>query len=102
VFIVVDALDECSEVDGTRARLLALFRTLSNTVNLLVTSRDLTSIATDFCETNRLDIYASDGDVRRYIEGRIPREPRLAKHVGGHPTLQDEIAEKIIENVQGM
>lgn len=102
MFIVVDALDECSEVDGTRAKLLALLRTLSNTVNLLVTSRDLPSIATEFCETKRLEIYASDDDVRRYIENRIHREPRLAKHVDGHPAIQDEIVEKIIENVRGM
>jgi len=86
VFIVVDALDECPEVDGTRARLLAALQTLQGTFNLLVTSRDLASIAEDFCETKRLDIYASDDDVRKFIQNRIPREPRLARHIHGHPT----------------
>ena len=45
MFIVVDALDERSEADGTRRGLLAALRTLKN---VLVTSHDLSSIATDF------------------------------------------------------
>jgi len=102
VFILVDALDECSEVDGTRIKLLSALRSLANTVNLLVTSRDLASIAQDFHGTKRLDIRASDHDVRRYIEGRIPRESRLARHVDGHQTLQEELVKKVIENVRGM
>jgi hypothetical protein len=101
-FIVVDALDECSEVDGTRGRLLAALRTLTSTVNLLITSRDLASIAAEFRGSKRLDIYARDDDVRRYIEGRIPHESRLARHVDGHPMLQEEIVNKILESVHGM
>lgn len=102
VFVVVDALDECPEVCGTRADLLKALRTLTSSVNLLITSRDLVSIAADFHGIKRLDIRASDDDVRRYIEGRIPRLPWLAKHVAGHPMLQEEIVDKILENVQGM
>lgn len=102
VFIVIDALDECSEVDGTRCRLLAALGTLKATVNLLVTSRNLASIAENFRETKHPDICASDIDVSRYIQNRIPREPRLARHVRAYPTLQEEIVKKILENVRGM
>jgi len=102
VFIVVDALDECSEVDGTRGRILAALRALTSTVNLLVTSRDLSSIAADFQETRHLEIYARDDDIRKYIESRVPGESRLAKHVDGHPMLLEEIVNRIVENVQGM
>lgn len=100
MFIVVDALDECSY--GIRRRLLTALRTLTSTANLLVTSRDLSSIAEEFQGATRLDIYASDDDVRRYIERRIPHESRLAKHVEGQPVLQEEIVRRILENVQGM
>jgi len=100
-FIVVDALDECSEVNGTRGRLLAALRTLMSSANLLITSRDLASIAADFRGTKRLDIHASDDDVRRYIEGRIPHESRLGRHVDGHPMLQEEIVKKVLESVRG-
>jgi len=95
VFIVVDALDECREDDGTRANLLRALRSLG--VNLMVTSRDLVSIARDFQETIRLDIRADDQDVRRYIEGRIARAPRRHLNV-----LQETIVKKITENVRGM
>jgi hypothetical protein len=99
-FIVVDALDECAEVGGTRAGLLAALRSLP--VNLLVTSRELHSISEEFCGSKRLDILASNQDVQRYIESRIPHEPRLARHVKNHPELQDEIVTKITKNAGGM
>src|SRR5271170_1934572 len=48
VFIVVDALDECREDDATRALLLEVLRSLPRQVNLMVTSRNLSSIGRDF------------------------------------------------------
>ena len=100
VFVVVDALDECS--DSTRAELCTSLRSLAGIVNLLVTSRDLASIAQDFHGTKRLDIRASDHDVRKYIEGRIPFSPFLKIHVDKDATLQDDIVKAITENVDGM
>jgi hypothetical protein len=100
VFVVVDALDECS--DTTRAELLTALRSLANPINLLVTSRDLASIAQEFRGTKHLDIRANDQDVRRYIEGRIPCAPFLKIHVDKDATLQEEILKAITENVDGM
>jgi|ERR1700722_4661736 len=96
VFIVVDALDECQEDDATRAMLLEVLRSLPGQVNLLVTSRDLPSIARDFEGTKRLHIRAKDNDVRAYIEGRIALGPRRLQG------LQETIVNKILENVKGM
>ena len=96
-FIIVDALDECREDDATRANLLRVLRSIAGTVNLMVTSRDLVSIAREFQETKRLDICANDQDVRRYIEGRIARTPR--RHL---KALQESIVKKIVENARGM
>ena len=45
VFIVIDALDEYPEDNGIRLNLLKALRSLVGTVNLMVTSRDLSSIA---------------------------------------------------------
>ena len=100
VFVVVDALDESSEVDGTRANLLNTLRSLG--VSLLVTSRDLDSITRDFHGTKRLDIKASEQDLRTYIESQIALKPRLATHVKNDPTLREKIGTKIIEKVEGM
>lgn len=96
----MDALDECS--DRTRAELLIAFRFLATTVSLLVTSRNVASIAQDFCGTKHIDIRASDQDVAKYIEGRIPLEPSLQTHVENDPTLRAVIVEGITENAQGM
>jgi hypothetical protein len=96
VFLVVDALDECSS--ETRAELLIAFRQFSSTMNLLVTSRDL---APDFHGTRHLDIQVNCEDVRSYIEGRIPRTD-LQMHVDSDLTLQEDIVNAITRNVEGM
>jgi len=97
IFIVVDALDECPEENGTRANLLKALRSLGGTVNLMVTSRDLPSIAREFQRTKRLDIRANDSDVQRYIEGRIARASR--RHL---IALRECILNTIVENVKCM
>jgi len=102
VFIVADALDECPEDNGTRGDLLTELRSLVAAVNLLFTSRYLTSIERDFQGTKRLDIRANDDDIRRYIEVRIQREHRLARHVRADPTLQESIVNTIVGNAEGM
>jgi hypothetical protein len=102
VFIVVDALDECSEYDGTRADLLQALKHLARTVSLMVTSRPLGSIVRYFQEDKCLQIHANDQDVRKYVEARIPRERRLARQVKDYPVLKDTIVNKIVANVRGM
>jgi hypothetical protein len=102
VFIIVDALDECAEDEcaegsGTRADLLRTLRHLAGTVNLMVTSRDLSFIARLLHGTKRLYIRADDQDVRKYVEARIASVPR--QHL---ISLQETIANKIIENIRGM
>jgi hypothetical protein len=96
VFIVVDALDECPD-DGPRTQLLEDIQALAGTVNLLVTSRELSSIARHFEGTKRLNIRATDQDMQRYIEGRIASVPR--RHL---MALRQEIVERVVENSQGM
>jgi hypothetical protein len=102
VFIVVDALDEyaeneCTEGSGTRADLLRVLQYLGETVNLMVTSRDLPSIARLLQRTKHLYICAVDQDVRKYVEARIASVPR--RHL---MSLQETIVNKVIENIRGM
>jgi hypothetical protein len=97
VFVVVDALDECSH--ETRAELLKVLQSLSNTAYLLVMSRNDAAIARDFNGTKQLDIRAPDGDVEMYIEERISREPL---HVGRDPKFGKEMVKVITEKAQGM
>jgi len=99
VFVVVDALDECS--DSTREELLPALRSLAGT-NLLVTSRDIASIARDFQEDKQLNIRAREEDIRNYIEGRIPRLRFLKIHVDKDAALKEDIVKAIVESADGM
>jgi Cdc6-like AAA superfamily ATPase len=99
IFIVVDALDECSS-DGCRQELLSALFDLRERcgANLLITSRPISSIEAEFEASPTLEIRASDEDVRRYLEGSMCRLPGF---VVRSPDLQEEIKTKIIEAVDG-
>jgi hypothetical protein len=99
VFVIVDALDECTD-DATRTALLATLKDLP--VNLFVTSRYSLTIEEKFDGVKRLDIRAHDNDVRRYVEKRISREDRLSRHVKADPSLQDDIINKVVDSAKGM
>ena len=96
VFVVVDALDECS--NETRAEFLTALRNLPSTVSLLVTSRDLPP---DFQGVRQLDIRANDRDVQHYIQGRLHLTD-LKIHVNREPTLGGDIVKAITGNIDGM
>lgn len=100
MFVVLDALDECS--DSTREELLPVLKSLASNINLLVTSRELASIAREFQQNKQLNIRANDQDVRMYIEGRIPRVRFLKIHVNHDSALQEDIVKAITGNVDGM
>ncbi|KAH0562324.1 hypothetical protein GP486_002978 [Trichoglossum hirsutum] len=102
VFIAIDALDECSESDDTRDSLIAEIRKLDPIVRLLVTSRRISTIEREFKEAACVEIRASDGDVKRYLESRIDRERRLLRHVKADPDLRDTIIDTVAEKAKGM
>jgi hypothetical protein len=102
VFIVIDALDEYTEDDGTRDSFLTEIRKLQPDIHLLVTSRWVPNIEHEFEESSRLEIRASDEDVKIYLEARVVKAARLQRLVKEDPKLHDEIIETIAKNSQGM
>ncbi|KAH0543124.1 hypothetical protein FGG08_002550 [Glutinoglossum americanum] len=101
VFIVIDALDECPESNGTRDGFLTEIQKLPN-IHLLVTSRHIPSIERVFGKAARMEVQASNGDVRRYLECRIMRDHRLVRRIEADPALQEAIINAIIEKAKGM
>lgn len=101
VYIVIDALDECRNSDGTRRGLLARIRGLQSKadVRFLATSRLLPDIVDEFKDSRRLEVRASDEDVRRFVVGQVHRLPHCIqrKH-----ELQMLVQDKIAESVDGM
>ncbi|KAJ7582108.1 ankyrin repeat-containing domain protein [Mycena floridula] len=103
VYLVVDAFDECSE--DIREDFLSRLRPLtdSNRFHILVTSRPLLSIESQFENDQRINVRAHDNDVRVHILDQIRKHKRLEKLVkGGQAGFEDEMVRKIIEKAAGM
>ena len=101
-FLLVDALDECKEEDGARKRFLAALEELSAGVHLVVTSRWVPAIESEFSEALKLEIHADSEDVARYVRSRVATTPRLMRHVVADPMLESMISRKIADNCHGM
>ncbi|KAH8781605.1 hypothetical protein BGZ57DRAFT_759893 [Hyaloscypha finlandica] len=101
VYIIVDALDECTEEDRSRSQLIDKLRELQAKVDLrlLFTSRDIPDIAQKFQSESKLEVQASQEDVRRFVIGQIPRLPTCIRR---DEKLQYIVQEKITEAVDGM
>jgi hypothetical protein len=101
VFIIVDALDECQIPDGHRQRFLSsLFNLQAKCeANLFATSRPISSIEKEFEGDSKLEIRASEEDVRKYLEGHMFRLPGFVVRSLG---LQEEIKANIVKAVDGM
>jgi len=101
VFIVVDALDECSSQDGVRRQLIDRLRSLqaSRNVRLLFTSRFILEVTEEFQSSPSLEVRASEGDVKRYVAGQMSRLPNCIQRDDG---LKNEVQDRIVEAVDGM
>ena len=102
VFIIVDALDECVEVGGTRQDLVNGLQRLQPKVNLLVTSRDIPNVRRQLGGAARLEIQASDEDIRKYIEDRISSSDRLSGYIEKDPNIGNSVIDTITRNAKGM
>lgn len=78
VFIIFDPLDECSEGDGCRDKILKLLNRLKVFfTNIMIISRPNMCIEQGFNNIQGFEIVASDEDVRLCLEARILDPPRL-------------------------
>ena len=104
VFVLVDALDECSEGSGARQSLLMELQSLLRLPNtrLMITSRHIADVELNFENAAHLEIRANDDDIRKYLEAQIPKEPRLARCVKSDPALQESIIDTLVDNAKGM
>ncbi|KAF1963967.1 ankyrin, partial [Bimuria novae-zelandiae CBS 107.79] len=101
VYVVVDALDEYQNSDGSRHQFLARLRALQagQDVRLLATSRFIPEIEDAFKEAARLEVRANDNDVRRFVAGQIYRLPKCIQR---NVVLREMVQDKIVQAVDGM
>jgi hypothetical protein len=101
VFIVIDALDECSASHGCRVALLSEIRDLQRTcgINLLATSRSLPDIMETFKTASLVEIRADSSDMRRYLSENTFRLPACVRK---NTQLQEDVISKIVDAIRGM
>ena len=100
-YIIIDALDECTDSDGTRSELLTILRNLQakTDISLMATSRFDARIEQSFQGSPMLEVRASDADVTRFVAGHLRRLPKCVQR---DPELQAEIQDRIVQAVDGM
>lgn len=102
VFIVVDALDECQNSDGSRQKFLKELFGLQEKHgwNLFMTSRAIPEILGSVSKTSiSLEIRASTEDIERYLKGNTSQLPAFVQK---NQELQQIIAAQISKAVDGM
>ncbi|KAL7795634.1 hypothetical protein V8C43DRAFT_279577 [Trichoderma afarasin] len=106
VFILIDALDECQGSDGCRANLLTdmFFLRDESKVNIFATSRLIPEIMDEFEACKRMEIRATEDDVRTYVRGQLDggNLEHLPSLVKQKPRLKEEIIKGISDAVDGM
>jgi len=79
VFIVVDALDECP--DKHRDDLLSMLQhPQASNIRLMVTARPINTICEKFKNAIQLPIKAQGDDIKRLVEGQLPRLAHCVSH----------------------
>ena len=100
VYVVIDALDECSAEN--RTTLLRQIRVLPPTVHLIVTSRFLNSVPRQFQGATKLEIEADVEDVKYYVKDRIYSVERISGWVNNNPSLEEDIVSTVTQNAKKM
>jgi Cdc6-like AAA superfamily ATPase len=101
-YIVLDALDECTERNGTRSQLLGICRDLQQQtgLRLMATSRHIPDVVEEFTNTSLVEVRASNSDVKLFVADNVVN--RFAKFVRLSRDLQELVQNKIVEAADGM
>ncbi|OCT48904.1 Ankyrin repeat protein [Cladophialophora carrionii] len=101
VFVVIDALDECDDTDGSRTKLLDhLFSAQSQLgLNLFATSRSISAINKRFEGSLWKEIRPSHEDICTFLDRRMGQLPDF---VIGDMDLRNEIKMEIALAIEGM
>ncbi|KAJ7584503.1 hypothetical protein C8J56DRAFT_789785, partial [Mycena floridula] len=106
VYIIVDALDECSEENQARELFFPTnpqgLWSLPDHVHLLVASRDIFLIAQEYHDEPKILIEAHQEDLQTYIKQRIITDVKLKRLVKGDMTLEREVVDQVIFKAAGM
>lgn len=105
-FLIFDALDECPEIDHNskevRSKIISAMKRLSIVGRLFITARPHVHPRTILPECHRLEIRATNPDMRCYIDARIKDHTRLSRIIGSDPQIINQINETLCRKANGM
>ncbi|KAF2677088.1 hypothetical protein K458DRAFT_379052, partial [Lentithecium fluviatile CBS 122367] len=101
MYVIIDAMDECRDDDGTRGKLLTILGDLQvkTDLRLMVTSRFMLEIKDKFQKALRMEVRARGEDIAQFVAGQIYRLPKCIQH---DTVLQRMVQSKIVGSVDGM
>ena len=102
VFVVIDALDECSDTDDVRSILLTELKKLQSRLCLLVMSRPIPDLENLLEGAVRVTVEASMTDIKNYLQQRLESTGSMQKHLADEPSLRDTIISRITQRIKGM
>ena len=101
LFVVVDALDECAS--ESKDEFLKELQDLGPKLRLMITSRpNIMDITDYFKDAVRLEIRATNEDIKTYLAERLQRESRLKSYIEVEPSLHNDIIKAILVKADGM
>jgi hypothetical protein len=99
-YILIDALDECTERD--RVRIIHCVKTMERGIRLLITSRPVLDLQGSFSSLCRIDITAHESDIRAYLESEIDTDTRMQYFTSTDPNLRDDVIRHLQVMADGM
>lgn len=100
-FIVIDALDERKSQDHRKQIVRVLNGLPTAITSVFVTSRPhVHDITNCFKNTLRLDVKASDADIKHYCSHMIEQSPSATDLIKG--SLKQQVIDSIASNANGM
>jgi hypothetical protein len=101
VFAVIDAVDELTDNNHVRERLLGLLFDLMPYINIMLTSRPHVDVTKHLPNARRIEVAATKQDIRRYTENRLS-SPEFAALVEGRQDLRNRVIEMVTGKSEGM
>ena len=102
IYVVIDALDECTEENDARRILLRECQRPQHCIHLLVTSRHIPIISQQLSNAVRLEVEAMDEDIMSYVEERISGSERLSMLIPKDAELKESLKRSVTEKASGM
>lgn len=114
IFILVDALDECSENDGdggshqlqllNALHLILAQETRTSNCSLMIMSRKVQPVQSSPCQFTPIKISAASVDITRFISSRFGDKTLFKSNdcLLDNPALRAEIVDTLVQRANGM